>query len=136
MALRIGHLALRFLRVAAALLAGAALAAVLAVLALTNTEWGHQQVRRLALGFIRPSIHGVVHIGRVDGDLLAHLALTDVSITDSAGSPFLVARRIETSYRLGDLLRQRLYLRSVRLDSVIIVLQQLPGGSWNYVRLL
>lgn len=126
--------ALRLLRVGGAVAAGAVLVLVVAILVLTNTAWGHREVRRIALGALRGSVHGVVRIGSLDGDLLDHLIATDLAISDSSGALFLSARRVEVSYSLADLLGKRLYLHHVRLDSAVVVLAQSPDESWNYTR--
>ncbi len=130
------HLALRVLRVAGALVAALVIAAVGGVLVLANSAWGHEQVRLLALKVLRGSVHGDVQIGRVDGDLLGHIVLTNFAISDSVGTAIIDARRIEASYDLIDLVRRRLYLRRVRLDSVILLLHEAPNNTWNYDRAL
>lgn len=105
------------------------------VVVLTNTEWGHAQVRRLALRAMRGPVHGLVHIGAVSGDLLDQLVVTDLSITDSSGTPFVSVRRAAAHYRLIDLLHERLALTDVQVDDPIIVLAQSQDSEWNYRRI-
>jgi hypothetical protein len=76
-----------------------------------------------------------VHIGTVSGDLLNQVVVTDVSITDSSGAPFVSARRAAVRYRLTDLLHRRLSLMDVRVDDPVVVLAQSRDSGWNYRRI-
>lgn len=105
------------------------------VVVLTNTDWGHAQVRRLTLRALRGPVHGLVHIGTVSGDLLDQVVVTDVSITDSSGAPFVSARRAAVHYRLTDLLHRRLSLMDVRVNDPVVVLVQSRDSGWNYRRI-
>ena len=91
----------------------AAVAIVLYVAA--ETPWGHERVRRVALHVLSGAVHGTVRIGALHGDLLHDVVVTDVSITDSSGAPFVSARRAEVHYSIRDLLHKHLDFRvSVR----------------------
>ena len=52
--------------------------AVLAVWMFTNTDFGRERVRRLALSLLGGSTHGVVKIGAVHGNLLSGATFVDV----------------------------------------------------------
>ena len=67
------------------------LLAVLAVWLFTSTNFGRERVRRLALSALGGATHGIVRIGEVHGNLLTGATCVGVSITDSAGRPFLRA---------------------------------------------
>ncbi|MEX0980220.1 MAG: hypothetical protein WDZ89_03940, partial [Gemmatimonadota bacterium] len=70
------------------------LVALIAVLVVTNTPWGREQVRQVVLGALDDAVDGEVEIGRIDGDLLRNIRLRDVSIRDAENRPFIEADAI------------------------------------------
>ncbi|HEU4584490.1 MAG TPA: hypothetical protein VFR95_02025, partial [Gemmatimonadaceae bacterium] len=112
-------------------------AVFLAVMTLTNTNWGRERVRRLTLSALAGSVHGIVHIGAIRGNLLEGLILEDFVITDSAGRPFVSVQRARAQYRIPDLLHKRIDLASLALEQPVIVLSKLPGADslWNFQRI-
>lgn len=106
-----------------------------ALLVLTNTSWGRERVRRQVVSLLDDPAHRRVHIGRVDGNLLRGLIATDVSITDSAGAPFVTADSLSTRYDLAALLDRRIVLRDLRLVQPLIVVERPPDGEWNFARI-
>ncbi len=125
----------RISMIAAGTLAGAVIVVALAVIVLTQTSVGREQVRNIALHAVHGPIHGVVHLGRIEGNLLTGIAVDGLSITDSAGSPLLSAQRAEVHYAMTDLLHKRLFFDHVRIDHPVVVLEQTPDGVWNYKRI-
>jgi translocation and assembly module TamB len=120
------------------LLAGIAVVALLLLAAayvITNTGWGRERVRRYVVGLIQRNSHGIVHIGSVTGNLLGGATLHDVVITDSARAPFIKADEIQARYNLGTLRGKKIELREVRFVKPVIVLDEQPGGKWNYDRI-
>ncbi len=109
--------------------------AVLAVWILTNTDFGRERVRRLALSSLGGATHGIVKIGAVHGNLLRGATFVGVSITDSAGRPFLRADSLTGRYVVSSLLRKRIYIDDLVLHRPVVVVEKLPGGEWNYRRL-
>jgi translocation and assembly module TamB len=100
-----------------------------------DTPWGHERVRRFALHVLSGAIHGTVEIGGLHGDLLHDVVLSDLSIADSSGAPFVSARRAEVHYSIADLLHKHLEFHDVVLDHPVVVLSQRPNGVWNYARI-
>ncbi|HEY9515352.1 MAG TPA: translocation/assembly module TamB domain-containing protein, partial [Gemmatimonadaceae bacterium] len=109
--------------------------ALLGILALTNTNWGREHVRRIAVGALGGSVHGIVRLGKIRGNLLNEVILVDFSITDSAGRPFVSMERARAQYRLGDFLHKRIGLTSLALERPVITLDKPPGGEWNFQRI-
>ncbi|MEO6526118.1 MAG: translocation/assembly module TamB domain-containing protein [Gemmatimonadaceae bacterium] len=112
---------------------------VLLVLALTgvwvfsNTEFGRERIRRYALGSLSGSTHGIVRIGAIRGDLLRGATLTGISITDSAGRPFLKADSLSGRYTVRSFLSKRIEIRDLVLYRPDIVIEKLPNArDWNY----
>ncbi len=110
-------------------------ALALAVVILARTGVGHSIVRRIALLTVRGPVHGIVRVGRIDGDLLAGAVVHDLAISDSSGAPFIAAARIEVHYTLRDLLHRRLFIEHLRLDHPVVVLARAPDGRWNVTRI-
>src|SRR5256714_1065504 len=106
-----------------------------ALLLVTNTNWGRERVRRYVEGLIQRNSHGLVHIGKVSGNLLNGFTLHDVVITDSAHKPFIKADEMWARYTLTTLRGKRIDFRQVKLVRPIIVLDKPPGGKWNYDRI-
>jgi translocation and assembly module TamB len=106
-----------------------------AVLIITQTDWGREQVRRVVLDQLEGSIDGELSIGRIEGNLLRGLRLVDVSLVDAQGRPFIQADTISTRFSLRSLARQRIILTDLRLVRAIIVLDKPPGEDWNWVRI-
>ncbi|MDQ2765727.1 MAG: hypothetical protein M3Y30_01105, partial [Gemmatimonadota bacterium] len=65
----------KILKIAGIAIAVVALLVVGAVLGLTNTDFGRERVRRIAVSAMSKSIHGTTRIGRIDGDLLRGVTL-------------------------------------------------------------
>ncbi len=126
--------ALRIVLIAIAVILGVLF---LAVMTLTNTDWGRERVRRIALGALGGSVHGIVRIGAIRGNLLNEIILQDFVITDSAGRPFVSIQRARAQYRVSDFLHQRIDLTSLALEQPVVVLSRLPGADslWNFQRI-
>src|SRR5579862_2433436 len=108
---------------------------VIAVLVLARTPWGHNETRRLALNAVHGVIHGTVSLGTIDGDLIDHLVVTNVTIADSNGAPLVRVARASLHYRLIDLLHRRLDFTDVRVDTPTVVLTESQDSVWNYRRI-
>jgi translocation and assembly module TamB len=118
-----------------AALAIAAVLIVIGVFTLTNTDWGREQVRKRILSLLQENSHGIIKVGRVTGNLLKGFTLHDLSITDSTGAPFVVAKEASARYTLRSLTSKRVEFDDVTLVNAVIVLDRQPGGRWNYDRI-
>jgi len=128
----------RFARVLGILFGSVALLVslvLIAALVLTNTDWGRERTRRLVLGALEGVVHGHLRIGSIEGNLFTGVMVNDLSITDSAGRPFVAAERARVRYSIRNLLKKRLYFHDVLLTRPVIVLDRAPGGGWNYERI-
>ncbi len=120
---------LAVLAVVAVLLVGAAYL-------LTNSGWGREQIRRRLVALLQNNSHGIIHVGKVTGNLLEGFTAHDVVITDSAKAPFVKADEIWARYSLSTLRGKRIEFSEVRLVRPVIVIdkQPGPGGKWNFDR--
>ncbi len=121
---------LAVLAVVVVLLAGAAYL-------LTNSDLGREQIRRRLVAVLQNNSHGIIHVGKVTGNLLEGFTAHDVVITDSAKAPFVKADEIWARYRLGTLRGKRIEFYEVRLVRPVVVIdkQPGPGGKWNFDRI-
>lgn len=87
---------------------------------------------RLATDLITASVDGRVEIGAIRGNVINHLVLENVRITDSSGVPVVEAPRIEVRYLLPELLAGRIVFSELRADRPVIHLVKLRNGYWNY----
>jgi translocation and assembly module TamB len=112
-----------------------ALLLVIGVFTLTNTDWGRDQVRKRIVALLQGNSHGIIKVGKVTGNLLEGFTLHDLSITDSAGAPFVTAEEASARYALRSLIGNRIDFDDVRLVRAVIVLDRPPGGKWNFDRI-
>ncbi|MEP6779622.1 MAG: hypothetical protein ABJC26_07000, partial [Gemmatimonadaceae bacterium] len=125
----------RLLKILGALIVGIVVLAVLAVFVVTNTGWGREQLRTRVVSALNGVAHGTVRIDRIDGDLLKGLTLVGVSITDSAGAPFVTAKEVHTKYAPFSFFSRKIDLNGVSFVDPVVVLDRQPGGKWNYDRI-
>ena len=72
------------------------------MLALLYSPPGRRLTARLVTDFISGRVAGRVEIGAIRGNIVRHLVLERVTITDSTGATFLTAPRVEVRYLLSD----------------------------------
>ena len=108
---------------------------LIGVIVLTQTDFGRERARRLVLGQLAGSVNGTVEIGRLGGNLLEGVTLSELSIADTTGAKFLEADTLELRYSFRSLLSRRIHLSDVRLVHPTIVLDKPAGGEWNFSRL-
>jgi hypothetical protein len=125
----------KILKIAGITIAVIALLIIGAVLGLTNTDFGRERVRRIAVSAMNKSIHGVTRIGRVDGNLLRGITLRDLSITDSAGAPFFASPLVQARYSIGTFLSKHIIIDALGISTPSVVLDKKPGADWNFTTL-
>ena len=109
-----------------------AILAVITALIVTNTDFGRERSRRFIVDILNGQTHGIVRAEAMHGNLLSQATLVRVSITDSAGHPFLKADSISLNYVLRSFLSQRLEFSDVIVYHPDVVVAKLPGKEWNY----
>src|ERR1700712_3685252 len=88
------------LKIIGGLLATVIVLAVAAVFVLTDTTWGHEQIRTRVVAALNKVAHGKVELAAIDGNLLHGITLRGLSITDSAGAPFVKADSVHAGYAI------------------------------------
>jgi len=117
------------------LVATVVLLAAGAVLVLTNTDPGREQVLRIVMEQVDEVVEGQVEIERLEGNLLRRIALRNLSVTDAEGRPLVEADHASFRYSIPALLRQRILLTDLRLEGARVVLDEPPGEEWNFARI-
>ena len=113
-------------------LSAVAILGVIAVWIMSNTDFGRERARRFVLGILQNQTHGIVKIESMRGNLLDGATLVRVSITDSAGNPFLAADSIRATYVVRRFFSKRLEFADVVLYRPEFVVAKRPGQEWNY----
>ncbi len=125
----------RWAKISIGVVAGLIVLILAGLLVFTQTDFGRERLRRVALGQLERSVHGRVSIGRIGGNLLSGAVIESVVIEDSTGAPFFRADTVYAEYSMRALLRQRIDLANVRLVRPRVVLDRPPGLAWNFARI-
>ena len=105
---------------------------VVGVLVFTMTDFGHERLRRFTVNTLNDMVHGQVRIGGVSGNLLDGVVLTDFSIADTAGRPFVSADSVIADYRLIAFAKKRVQLHNLRLVRPVVIFDKLQDEDWNW----
>ena len=125
----------RGILVGASLISALIVIVMIAVWVLTGTDWGRERVRRYAVTMLNGMIHGRATIGSLSGNLLVGMTVHDLTITDSAGTPFVAVESFTAHYSILGLLRKRIWLDHAVAVRPLIVLDRPPHGTWNWQRI-
>lgn len=102
------------------------------VVVLANTSWGNERVRRIVVSQANQRLTGHLRIDELRGHLLSSATLTGVELVDSARQPVFTARRVQVRYALWPVLRGRIVVTSLVLDTAFAALDKRPGARWNF----
>jgi translocation and assembly module TamB len=105
---------------------------VVGVLLFTMTDFGRERLRRFTLRTLTDMVHGQVRIGGLSGNLLDGVVMTDFSIADTAGRPFVSADTVVADYHLIAFARKRIQLHSLRLVRPVVIFDKLIDEDWNF----
>ena len=105
---------------------------VVGVFLFTMTDFGRERVRRFTLQTLSEMVHGQVRIGGIGGNLLDGVVMTDFSIADTAGRPFVSADTVIADYHLIAFARKRIELHSLRLVRPLVIFDKLEDEDWNF----
>jgi hypothetical protein len=110
--------------------------AALVVMVLATTPWGNERVRGIVVSQANQRLTGRLQVAGLRGNLLSGATLTDVQLRDSMGKPVFTARRVQVRYRLWSWLRGRVVVKSLVLDTALVVADKQPGARWNFQALM
>ena len=83
---------------------------------------------------ITNSVSGRVEIGAIRGNVINHLVVENLRITDSAGLVLVEAPRVEIRYSIPQFLAGRIVLTELRVDRGVVHLVRDRENRWNYER--
>ena len=112
------------------------LVGALVVLVLATTSWGNERVRRVLVSQANDRLTGRMTVDRLRGNLFSGATLTGVRLADSAGKPVFTARRVVVRYGLWSSLRGRVVVKSLVLDTALVIADKQPGARWNFQSLM
>ncbi len=115
---------------------GLAMVVVVVVVVLALTPWGNERVRSIVVSAANARMTGEMKVSRLRGNLFTGARLTNVELLDSLHHPVFAARGVQVRYALFPALRGRLVLRSLVLDTPVVVLDKRPGARWNFQSLM
>ena len=126
----------RKVKVVVALVVGPILLGALALVILATTPWGNERVRRIIVSQGNDRLTGELIIDRLRGNLFSGATLTNVQVMDSLKHPVFAARGVQVKYALLSVIRGKVVIRSLVLDTPVVVMDKRPGERWNFQSLL
>ena len=106
--------------------------AVLALLGITRTDRGREEIRKLVVSALEQRVHGTLYIGRISDGFFTGVTIDSLAIRDPEDSLFISTGRISASYDLRDLLAQRILLHDVHAEHPVVHIRQHENGQWNF----
>lgn len=117
----------------AALCAGAAGALLIALVILIKVVISPELVKKTVLPKISAAINRQVSLGDVSVSIFSGIRLHDLTIQDKEGTePFLKAGALRLDYRFWPLLRKRVEIKEIRLESPSVRIVRSADGSFNF----
>jgi translocation and assembly module TamB len=117
---------LRFLLYGVLTLAGLAII-------LLQFSWVKTTIARTALASLNSSLRGSISVGRVEGNVVTWLHVSDLAIV-LEGDTVAAAKHVEASYAPLDLFRGRITISSFSVDSIVAHVTPDSSGGWNILR--
>jgi len=110
--------------------------AVVALYAVTQTRWGHQQVLGFTLRAAAQQLDGTLEIRRLEGNLLTGARIYGLSLRGPDDEPFVVADSAYVQYSLRSLTGEEIVIDRIVLYDADVVLRRMPGDTlWNFDRI-
>jgi hypothetical protein len=124
----------KFLKIAVYALGGI-LAFLLLLAAVTQTQFFRDRLRAAALSTITSLFDAEVHLGELRGNLVTGFSVDSIAVRVQ-DSPLLVAERLDLRYNLLEIPGRKISVNAITLIRPVITLQRLPGGRWNFDRMI
>ncbi len=124
--------------VSASVILGVTLLVALALVMLTQTDYGRERfVRRLVQAQLASSMgeRGSIHVGKIGGSLFTGVVVDTFAIRDEEDSLFVSTGRIAIGYDPRDLLDRRLLLSRLEVEHPFVHLRRHADGVWNFKRI-
>ncbi|MGI9078986.1 MAG: hypothetical protein ACR2G6_16910, partial [Gemmatimonadaceae bacterium] len=123
--------------ISAGLILGIGLVAAAIIVAVTQTSYGREQVRRVLVGRVASGMgeRGTLYIGRISGGFLSGVVLDSFAIRDEDDSIFVSTGRVLVEYDARDLMDKRLLIKRLVVERPVVNLRRHANGQWNYKRI-
>ena len=105
---------------------------VLAILGITQTDRGREEIRRLVVSALKQRVHGSLYVGRISDGFFTGVTIDSLAIRDPEDSLFISTGQVTARYDLRDLLAQRILLHDVRAEHPVVHIRQHENGQWNF----
>lgn len=105
---------------------------VAAILAVTGTTRGRDEIRDLLVSAIGHRIHGSLYVGHVTHGLFTGVTIDSLAIRDADDSLFVATGPVSIAYDLRDLFDRRILLRGVHAEHPVVYIRQHEDGRWNF----
>jgi len=116
-----------------ALCAGIVIALLIALSILIKVVISPEQVKKTILPRISAAINRQVSLGDVSVSIFSGIRLHDLVIQDKQGAePFLKAGALRLDYRFWPLLRKRVEIKEIRLESPLVRIVRYADGTFNF----
>ena len=102
---------------------------------LMRTDSGREQVRRIALYFVKDIMPGL-QVGAIEGDFINGLTFHRVVLRDRFGGEAIVCKRLSVRYDLRSLLIKRIQVHSAVVDQPRVLLRTTHLDSVNMAELV
>ena len=102
---------------------------------LMRTESGREQVRRIALHFVKDILPGL-DVGAIEGDFVNGLTFHRVVLRDRFGGEAITCKRLSVRYDLRALLVKRIQVHSAVIDQPRVLLRTTHLNSVNMAELV
>jgi AsmA protein len=113
--------------------AGVVIALLVALSILIKVVISPEQVKKTILPRISEALHRQVSLGDVSVSIFSGIRLHDLVVQDKEGSqPFLKAGALRLDYRFWPLLRKRVEIKEIRLESPLLRVIRYADGKFNF----
>lgn len=114
-----------------------ALGVVALLVAVTQTDFGRNRVRGLAMGALKVAMRGrgSIYFGKLGGNFVTGFTVDSIAIRDSEDSLFLATGPVRVQYDPRDLLDKRIRLDLLDIQHPVIDLRRHADHSWNFQRI-
>jgi hypothetical protein len=106
-----------------------------AVLYLTRSTYGEDQIRAVVMNMIEGKTKGHIYVGRISGGFFSGVTIDSLEIRDDEDSLFIRTGPIRASYDLRDLVDRRVLLKYVSVTRPTVYIRQHQTGEWNWRRI-
>lgn len=122
----------RFIKISA-MIAGAVVVLVVALIVLAQILITPERVRETVLPLAEKALNRKVALGEIDVSLFSGISIQDIRVQEKTGEEdFVAADRIVLRYRIWPLFFLRVVVDEVRLEGPKIRLERLADGSFNF----